>query len=104
MSETLRFQRPTLPSGDAIERYLALARDRRWFSNYGPCYEALQARLSEATGRPCVPVSNATVGLMVAIAALRDESPAGAGEALLPSFAFAASAQAITWNGLQPVF
>jgi dTDP-4-amino-4,6-dideoxygalactose transaminase len=104
MSEALRFQRPTLPSGDAIERYLALARDRRWFSNYGPCYEALQARLSEATGRPCVPVSNATLGLMVAIAALRGESPAGAGEALLPSFAFAASAQAITWNGLQPVF
>jgi dTDP-4-amino-4,6-dideoxygalactose transaminase len=104
VSEALRFQRPTLPSGEAIEGYLALAREKRWFSNFGPCSELLQARLSEATGRPCVPVSNATVGLMVAIAALRPEAASGADEALVPSFAFAASAQAAVWNGLQPVF
>jgi dTDP-4-amino-4,6-dideoxygalactose transaminase len=104
MTEALRFQRPVLPSSDAIERYLALARERRWFSNFGPCSELLQARLSEAVARPCVPVANATLGLMVAIAALRDEGSPGVRDALVPSFAFAASAQAATWNGLQPVF
>jgi dTDP-4-amino-4,6-dideoxygalactose transaminase len=102
--KALRFQRPVLPPGEAIERYLALSRERRWFSNFGPCGELLQARLTEATGRPCVPVCNATLGLMVAIAALRAEAPAGADEALVPSFAFAASAQAAVWNGLRPVF
>jgi dTDP-4-amino-4,6-dideoxygalactose transaminase len=104
VSEALRFQRPTLPSSEAIEGYLALARTKRWFSNFGPCCELLTARLSEATARSCVPVANATLGLMVAIAALREESPRGAGEALVPSFAFAASAQAAAWNGLEPVF
>jgi dTDP-4-amino-4,6-dideoxygalactose transaminase len=104
VAEALRFQKPVLPSGEAIERYLALARERRWFSNFGPCCELLQARLTDATGRPCVAVSNATVGLMVAIAALRSEAPKGADEALVPSFAFAASAQAAVWNGLRPVF
>jgi dTDP-4-amino-4,6-dideoxygalactose transaminase len=102
--EALRFQRPTLPSGEAIERYLALARNERWFSNFGPCAKLLQGRLAEAADRPCVAVSNATIGLMVVIAALRDEAPAGADEALVPSFAFAASAQAAVWNGLRPVF
>jgi dTDP-4-amino-4,6-dideoxygalactose transaminase len=102
--EALRFQKPVLPSGEAIERYLALARENRWFSNFGPCCELLKARLTEATGRPCVPVSNATIGLMVAIAALRSEVAAPADEALVPSFAFAASAQAAVWNGLRPVF
>ena len=104
MAESLRFQRPRLPSSEAIERYLGLARERRWFSNFGPCCELLQARLREATGRPCVAVSNATLGLIVAIAALRDEAPVGASEMLVPSFAFAASAQAGVWNSLQPVF
>jgi dTDP-4-amino-4,6-dideoxygalactose transaminase len=100
----IRFQRPTLPSGEAIERYLARSREQRWFSNFGPCSELLRARLSEATGRPCVPVSNATLGLLVAIAAVRNRGPLGASEALVPSFAFAASAQAVAWNGLAPVF
>jgi dTDP-4-amino-4,6-dideoxygalactose transaminase len=104
VAEVLRFQRPTLPSGAAIEQYLALAREKRWFSNFGPCCELLQARLTEATARPCVPVSNATLGLLVAIAALREEAPNQACEALVPSFAFAASVQAPAWNGLQPVF
>jgi dTDP-4-amino-4,6-dideoxygalactose transaminase len=102
--EALRFQEPLLPSSEAIERYLILAREKRWFSNFGPCAELLEARLIEATGRSCVLVSNATIGLMVAIAALREEAPRGAPEALVPSFAFAASPQAAVWNGLQPVF
>ncbi|HXH33207.1 MAG TPA: aminotransferase class I/II-fold pyridoxal phosphate-dependent enzyme [Plantibacter sp.] len=104
MIEGLRFQRPVLPASDAIERYLALSREERWFSNFGPCSDLLRTRLTSATKRPCVPVSNATLGLIVAVAALRGRAPSDAGEALVPSFAFAASAQAAVWNGLQPVF
>ena len=71
MSETLRFQRPTLPSGDAAAVRAGLERDSR-----------TDGRDRGATGR-------------VAGRGRRGD---------LPSFAFAASAQAITWNGLQPVF
>jgi dTDP-4-amino-4,6-dideoxygalactose transaminase len=102
--EQIRFQRPSLPAAAAIERYLAAAREERWFSNYGPCCRLLRDRLEVATGCAAVPVANATLGLMVAIAALVRSSPRGAGEALVPSFAFAASAQASVWNRLDPVF
>lgn len=101
--EKLRFQRPTFPTAEAIERYFAAAREERWFSNRGPCWRQLRERLAAATGCECVPVANATLGLMVAIAALRTRRP-HARAALVPSFAFAASAQAAVWNGLEPVF
>jgi dTDP-4-amino-4,6-dideoxygalactose transaminase len=100
---TIRFQNPSFPSADAIERYLRLSREAHWYSNFGPCAELLRERLTDTTGRPCVVVANATVGLMVAIAAVRgpEREPR---EALVPSFAFAASAQSAVWNGLRPVF
>lgn len=101
--QPIRFQKPEFPSGEAIERYLSRSRAERWFSNFGPCAELLQTRLTEATGRPCVLVCNATLGLMVAIASVRRRG-ADAREVLVPSFAFAASAQAAVWNGLEPVF
>jgi len=103
-SQRLRFQQPSLPAAAAIERYLAAARDERWFSNCGPCWRLLRDRLSEATGCESVPVANATLGLIVAIAALRPRGPREARQALVPSFAFAASAQSAVWNGLEPVF
>ena len=100
----VRFQRPALPPAEAIERYLAMSRDARWFSNDGPCWKLLRARLAAAAGRDCVPVCSASLGLVVAIAALRERAPAAASDVLVPSFAFAASAQAAVWNGLRPVF
>jgi dTDP-4-amino-4,6-dideoxygalactose transaminase len=98
-----------LPPAEAIEGYLQLSRDERWFSNFGPCAELLRTRLAGMAGRPCVVVANATLGLITALAALceprsgrgRTEAPR---EVLVPSFAFAASAQAAIWNGLRPVF
>jgi dTDP-4-amino-4,6-dideoxygalactose transaminase len=101
VSGGIQFQRPGLPSSEAIERYLALSRGAHRFSNYGPCWRLLRDRLTEATGRPCVPVSSGTLGLMVATAVLRRP---GATDALMPSFAFPAAAQAAVWNGLNPVF
>jgi dTDP-4-amino-4,6-dideoxygalactose transaminase len=100
----LRFQRPSLPPADAIERYLSLARERRWFSNFGPCWELLAERLGKATGAHCLPVASCTAGLTIALAALRRRGPENARKALVPSFAFPAAAQAAAWNGLEPVF
>ncbi|MCW2951336.1 MAG: hypothetical protein JWQ48_506 [Conexibacter sp.] len=100
----LRFQRPALPSGAAIERYFALSREERWFSNGGPCWRLLRDRLSERVGAYCVPVASGTVGLMASIAAVLGETDRhrGGHEALVPSFTFPASAQSTFWAGLQP--
>jgi dTDP-4-amino-4,6-dideoxygalactose transaminase len=100
----VRFQRPQFPHGEEIEEYLARSREIHWYSNNGPCCMLLRDRLQEATDRPCVPVASGTLGLMVGVAALRERARPAAHEVLVPSFAFAASAQAAAWNGLRPVF
>ncbi|MBP7459723.1 MAG: DegT/DnrJ/EryC1/StrS family aminotransferase [Candidatus Delongbacteria bacterium] len=46
-------------------------------------------------------VSNATIGLMLALRALADHPR---GEVILPSFTFASTGLSVIWNGLTPVF
>jgi dTDP-4-amino-4,6-dideoxygalactose transaminase len=97
--DRLRFQRPWLPEADSIERYLALSRRARWFSNGGPCWHLLRERLADRCGAHCIPVASGTAGLLAAVAALTGSR---SGEAVLPSFTFPATAQAALWNGLTP--
>jgi dTDP-4-amino-4,6-dideoxygalactose transaminase len=52
----------------------------------------------------CVPVANATLGLMLGLRALVGPGRPGRREVLLPSFTFAATVNAVLWAGLQPVF
>jgi dTDP-4-amino-4,6-dideoxygalactose transaminase len=103
--ETLRYQRPELPSLTEVARYYALSEEARFYSNGGPCYERLSSRLAEYVGDvACVPVGNCTLGL---IAALREIcGPAGGARNLIavPSFTFTATACAIQWAGFVPLF
>jgi dTDP-4-amino-4,6-dideoxygalactose transaminase/RimJ/RimL family protein N-acetyltransferase len=101
----LPFQRPALPAPEEIERYFAASRSERWYSNSGPCHELLVERAGALLGgREVVPVSSAGIGLIVALRALVP-LPHGSGhQVLLPSFTFAATAAAVVWCGLEPVF
>lgn len=54
-------------------------------------------------GRECVAVSSCTSGLILALQALKEKHP-GKKKVLLPSFTFMATAHAVVWNGLEPVF
>jgi dTDP-4-amino-4,6-dideoxygalactose transaminase len=81
-----------------------LSRAERWYSNFGPCNDLLVERVSELLeDRPVVAVSSAGIGL---IAALRTLVPSDsrARHVILPSFTFAATAAAVIWCGLEPVF
>jgi dTDP-4-amino-4,6-dideoxygalactose transaminase len=100
----IRFQRPEIPPVGAIATYFARSEQVRWYSNGGPCHELLVERFERRLGAPVgvVPVANCTLGIMLALRALA--RPGGATEVLLPSFTFAATAAAVTWCGLQPVF
>lgn len=76
------------------------ALDRRWLTNDGPYVKKFEERLAAYVGtRHCVAVSNATVGLELAIRALDLK-----GEVIVPSFTFPATVHAIAWQGLTPVF
>jgi dTDP-4-amino-4,6-dideoxygalactose transaminase len=99
------FQRPSLPSLPEIERYFAMSRSEGWYSNAGPCHDLLVARSSALLGnRPVVPVSSAGIGLIVALRALVPATGGHARQVVLPSFTFAATAAAVVWCGLEPVF
>lgn len=66
----------------------------------GPRVRELEARAAAYLGvRQCIAVSSCTSGLMLVLRA------AGvSGDVIVPSFTFAATAHAVAWNGLRPVF
>ena len=99
------FQRPTFPSALDIEPYFAASRAQGWYSNSGPCHELLVERSGVLLGnRTVVPVSSGSIGLIVALRALVREPHAKRRQVVLPSFTFAATAAAVVWCGLEPVF
>ena len=78
------------------------------YSNFGPVNAAFEAEMVAKLfdGRGALTtVCNATIGLMLAIrAALPDAHSGRRRYALMPSFTFAATAQAALWCGLTPLF
>lgn len=100
------FLRPQLPSLAEIDAYYRLAEEARFYSNGGPCERLLRTRLSDYLGGVgCVPVDNATNGIIVAVRATMDA--AGTGDrpfVVLPSYTFVATAGAVRMLGYQPLF
>ncbi len=108
--------RPSPPPLSQAAARLRAIEDSGVFSNFGPVNTRLEqdmvARLFAGEGA-CLAVCNATIGLMLAVQqaigarpALRQtqSGPARPRYALMPSFTFAAAAQAALWCGLTPLF
>ncbi|HWE74829.1 MAG TPA: DegT/DnrJ/EryC1/StrS family aminotransferase [Stellaceae bacterium] len=107
-TESLRipFLRPNPPKLSLQSGALAEIERSGVFSNYGPVNSRLEERVSRALFRAenrCVTTANATLGLMLAIKQAVGWNPRGR-YALMPSFTFAAGAQAALWCGLTPLF
>lgn len=74
--------------------------DRRWFTNNGPYVREFEKRLVDLLGvKHCIPICNGTVALEIATRALELTS-----EVIIPSFTFIATAHALQWQGIRPVF
>lgn len=74
--------------------------ERRWLTNDGPLVRELEERVAAHVGvRHCVATCNGTVALEIAIRAL-----GLTGEVIVPSYTFIATAHALHWQGLTPVF
>lgn len=87
------------------QRFLQLAEqalDRRWLSNDGEIVRAFEARLQSLLGVPhVIAVSNATIGLELALRAMLGGRR---GEVIVPSYTFIATAHVPTWCGCSVVF
>ena len=85
------------------ERFLALANsiyESRWLTNNGPLVQELERRIAAMHGvAHCIAMCNGTVALEIAIRALRLE-----GEVIVPSYTFIATAHALAWQEITPVF
>lgn len=91
--------RPALPDPERVVEGVREVLASGLLTN-GPKVRQLEAAATRYLGvRHCVAVSSCTSGLMLLLRAA-----ALTGEVVLPSFTFAATAHAIAWNGLRPVF
>jgi len=99
-AEPLHVGRPNV--GD-VDRFLARVRrilDAGWLTNDGPCVRELEQRIADLTGvRHCVAMSSGTAALEIAGRALGLVD-----EVILPAFTFIATAHALMWQGIRPVF
>jgi dTDP-4-amino-4,6-dideoxygalactose transaminase len=95
----LPLAKPTFADPDRVARATASILASGVLTN-GPHVRELEARAADYLGvRHCVAVASCTAGLMLALRA-----SGLSGDVVLPSFTFSASAHAIAWNGLRPVF
>jgi dTDP-4-amino-4,6-dideoxygalactose transaminase len=96
----LHVGQPNIGDRDRLLERISGALDRRWLTNHGPLVRELEARLAAFLGvKHCIAMCNGTVALEIAVRAL-DLS----GEVILPAFTFVATAHALQWQEITPVF
>ncbi len=99
-SETLHVGAPNVGDRRRFLQRMADILDRNWLTNDGPCVTEFERRIRRITGaRHCIATSNGTLGLELAARALEMKD-----EVIVPSFTFVATAHALRWQGITPVF
>jgi len=98
--EPLHVGRPNISDPQAYLKLVEEMVERRWLTNGGPLVQAFERALEAYLGVKHVVVTcNATVALEIAIRGL-----GLTGEVIVPSYTFIATAHAVYWQGLTPVF
>ena len=99
-AQPLHVGRPNIANRERFLERTGQMLDRRWLSNNGPLVQEFEQRIAEFLGvKHCICVCNATIGLELAIRA------AGLhGEVIVPSYTFIATAHALQWQEITPVF
>lgn len=99
-SEPLYVGRPNLGNREELFRRIEGVLSSKWLSNNGPLVQELEKRICDLLGvRHCVATCNGTVALEIGIRALGLN-----GEVIVPSFTFIATAHALQWQEITPVF
>lgn len=99
-TEPLHVGRPNIGNRKALIERINDMLDRRWLTNNGPYVQELERRIADYLGvKHCIAMCNATVALEIAARALDFH-----GEVIIPSFTFIATAHALQWQEITPVF
>jgi len=98
--DALHVGRPNIGDQRKFQERVDDILDRKWLTNDGRYVREFEHRIAELTGvKHCVAMCNATVALEIAIRAL-----GMVGEVIIPSFTFVATAHALQWQEITPVF
>ena len=98
--EPLYVGRPNIGDREKFLKLVGEMFDRGRLSNHGPLVQELEQRIAEFLGvKHCVAMCNGTLALEIAIRALNLT-----GEVIVPSYTFIATAHALHWQGIRPVF
>ncbi len=100
LDKLLHVGRPNLGDRNALIARINGMLDRRWFSNNGPLVQEFENKIADFIGvKHAVAMCNATVALEIASRALKLH-----GEVIVPSYTFVATAHALQWQEITPVF
>jgi dTDP-4-amino-4,6-dideoxygalactose transaminase len=98
--ETLHVGRPNVGDREGFLARVNDILDRRWLTNNGKYVQEFERRIADFVGvRHCISMCNATVALEITTRAL-----GMSGEVIVPSFTFIATAHALQWQEITPVF
>jgi dTDP-4-amino-4,6-dideoxygalactose transaminase len=99
-SAPLHVGRPNIGNRAAFLRRVEQILDNCWLTNDGQMVRELEQRIAARLGvKHCVALCSGTIALEIAIRAL-----GLAGEVIVPSWTFVATAHALYWQGITPVF
>ena len=99
-NEILHVGRPNVGDREHLLARIGDMLDRRWLTNHGPFVHELETELAAFLGvRHVVAMCNGTVALEIAARALGLH-----GEVIVPAFTFVATAHALQWQEITPVF
>lgn len=98
--ETLHVGRPNIGDRDTLLNRFNQILNNRWLTNNGPFVQEFEAKAAGLLGvKHCIAMCNATIALEIVIRGL-----GLTGEVIIPSFTFIATAHALQWQEITPVF
>jgi dTDP-4-amino-4,6-dideoxygalactose transaminase len=98
--EKLHVGRPNIGDRKKLMARIDDLLDRRWLTNNGPFVSEFENKIAQLTQtKHCIAMCNATVAMEIATRALELK-----GEVIIPSFTFIATAHALQWQEITPVF
>ena len=98
--EPLHVGRPNIGNREVFLQYAEEMFDRRWLTNNGPLVHEFEQKVADHHNvKHCVAMCNGTVALEIAIRALELK-----GEVIIPSYTFVATAHALHWQKITPIF
>ena len=99
-ADPLHVGRPNVGSRESLILRINDILDRNWLTNNGPYIQEFERKVAEFLGvKHCITLCNATMALGITARALGMK-----GEVLIPSFTFIATAHALQWQEITPVF